>query len=525
MKRLLHFFSKENSIRGASIILIVTLTLSNILGLLRDRFLTKNVLMSDLDIYFAAFRIPDLVFNFLILGAITSAFIPVFSDFLAKDKEKEGYRVANTLINLSLIFTTISAIVLAIFMPYLIPLVVPKFDAERMTQAVTYSRLLMLTPIFFSISYITGGMLNCYKRFTNYAIAPLVYNFSIIIGAALLAPRYGVIAVVYMVVAGSFLHFLIQLPAALKLGYRYQLVIERGESIRKIIKLMIPRTISMGANQIMLLAFTAIASALAAGSIAAFELANNIQTMPVVVLGTSFATAIFPTLAQKIARKEEKEFSFYLNRALRSIGYLLIPSTAIFILLRAQIVRLLYGSGKFDWEDTRVTAATLGFFALSILAQGMIPLLSRAYYALKDTRTPMFISIATVILSILVAFPLTKYFSVSGLALAFSVGSYFNAFLLVHFLRRLYPGILDRALIYSYLKTLFAALVMALIVWGTLHVAANFVDMHRFWGVLIQSVVACGIGGLVFFLFSYLFRQEELKWALTRKINGEQQDK
>jgi len=522
MKRLLAFFSKENSIRGASILLIVTLALSNLLGLIRDRFLTKNISTFNLDVYYAAFRIPDLIFNFLILGAISSAFIPIFSDFLAQGKKEDGYRITNILINIGLIFMAVSGVALFFAMPYLMPLVVPKFDAGRMAETIKYSRILMITPIFFSFSYIIGGVLNCYKRFFAFALAPLVYNLSIILGAALLAPKFGVIGVIYFVILGSFLHLLVQLIPAIKLGYRYRAIVSFSEKpVKRIIRLMIPRTISMGSNQIMLIVYTALASALAAGSISAFNLANNIQTMPVVVLGTSFATAVFPTLAEKISSNQGKEFSFYLNRAIRAIGYLLIPSTVIFILLRAQIVRLILGSGKFDWEDTRMTAITLGFLSISILAQGLIPLLCKAFYALKNTRTPMYIAIATVIVSVIIAFPLARSLSVAGLALAFSIGSYFNLFALIYFLRKKYPRILNKNLVFSYAKTLLGSGVMAVSVWFSMHIAASYVDMSRFFGILLQAVFAGVVGLAVFLVLSYVMGQEEINWALRRKINVE----
>jgi putative peptidoglycan lipid II flippase len=522
MKRILHLFNKDNSVRGASIILIITLAISNILGLLRDRYLTKNIDLYNLDIYYAAFRIPDLIFNLLILGAIVSAFIPVFSEFIAHKKEEEGFKVANMLINAGLVFVAVSAIILIIIMPYLMVLVVPKFDHYRMEEAIRLSRLLMLTPIFFSVSYVLGGMLNCFKRFFIYSLSPIVYNLAIIIGAAVLAPKYGIVGVVYAVVAGSFLHLLIIIPSIVKLGYRYKPIISfKDETFLKIVKLMIPRSISMGAGQIMLLVYTAIASALAFGSISAFTLANNIQSVPVMVLGSAFSSAIFPTLAIKIAQKKEKEFAFYLNRALRAIGYFLIPSTFIFILLRAQIVRLLYGSGKFDWSDTRMTALALGFFSLSILAQGLVPLFSRAFYAMKNTKTPMYCSIATVIVSIIIAFPLAKYYSVAGLAIAFTIGSYFNAFTLSYFLNKKYPGVLDKDLFKSYVVTFVISLAMGVAVWSSMHIASLYVDMTRFVGVLSQTIIAIVSGAAVFFTLSYFFDQDEMKWAFSRKINGE----
>ena len=522
MKRIFNLFSKENSVRGASIILIITLTLSNVLGLFRDRFLTKNIATYDLDIYYASFRIPDLIFNFLILGAITSAFIPIFTDFIAKKNLKEGYRITNSLINIAALFLIISAIILVIFMPQIMPLVVPKFDPYRMEQSIRFSRLLMLTPIFFSVSYIFGGVLNSFKRFFAYALAPLFYNLAIIIGAYFLAPRYGLVSVVYMVIIGSIIHALVQLPSVMNLGYRYQFVLDfKDKAIKRIFRLMLPRTIGMGVNQLMLVVYTAIASTLAAGSISAFSLSNNIQTMPIVVLGTSFATAVFPTLTAKIAEGDKEGFAFYLTRSMRTIAFLLIPSTVLFVLMRAQIIRLILGSGKFSWDDTKMTALALGFFSISLLAQGLIPLLARAFYALKNTRTPMYISIVTVFISVAFGYPLARTMGVAGLALAFSIGSFVNAFILFVYLRKIYPHIWDSAVILSFIKITFISIVMGGAVWGVLHLMAQIVDMNRFIGVLSQAFVGTVSGVVIYLILSYIFDCKELKWALTRKINGE----
>ncbi|MCX6809090.1 MAG: murein biosynthesis integral membrane protein MurJ [Candidatus Berkelbacteria bacterium] len=529
MQRFLKLFSKENSIRSASIVLIITLTLSNILGLLRDRFLTKNIDTYHLDIYYASFRLPDLIFNFLILGAITAAFIPVFADYLAKKKKEEAFRLTNNLINLSVVAMVIFGIIMYFLMPVVMPWIANFSSPDRLQQSVQYSRILMLTPIFFSVSYIIGGVLNCSKRFLAYSLAPILYNLSIIFGGAVLAPRYGIRAVVVCVVAGSILHLLIQLFPAFRLGYRYKFILSlKDKSLKQILRLMLPRSIGMGANQIMLSFYNRVASTLAVGSISAFNLANNIQTVPSVVLGSSFATAIFPTLASKISEGKQDEFSLYLNKALSAIGFLLIPSTVIFVMFRAQIIRLILGSGKFSWNDTTMTALTLGAFSLSVLAQGMIPLLSKAFYALKDTRTPMYISIATVVVSVAIASPLSKLsfsqtpsgvLSVAGLALAFSVGSFFNAALLIYYLRRKYSGVLNKSLVFSYFKTIVFSAIMGLVIWRMNHILSNMVDMTRFVGILTQVVVSGTIGLVVFLALGYLFDSEEMKLAFTRKID------
>lgn len=520
MKKLLHFFSKENSVRGASVLLMVTLALSNILGLFRDRFLTKNIATYDLDIYYASFRIPDLIFNFLILGAITSAFIPVFSEFVSNKKYKDGFRVTNSLINVAVLAMAICAVVLYFLMPSLMHLIVPKFEPDRIEQAIRYSRLIMLTPIFFSISYVLSGVLNSFNRFFAYSLAPLIYNLSIIVGAAFFAPKFGLISVIYAVIIGSILHILVQLPSAIKLGFRYQPIMDvKNDAVTKIVKLMIPRTIGMGVNQIMLVVYTAISSTLAVGSISAFSLANNIGTMPVVVLGTSFATAVFPTLTAKIAANDKDGFAFYFNRSMRSIAFLLIPATVIFVLMRAQIVRLILGSGKFGWDDTKKTALVLGLFSISLLAQGLIPLIARGFYALKNTKTPMIISIITVVVSIALGYPLASLLGVSGLALAFSIGSFVNAILLFYYLAKIYPEIVDVEVLYSYIKITLISLIMGVLVWFTMHIMVSYVDMNRFFGVLTQTLVALLVGAIAYFGLSLFFDCDEMKWALTRRIN------
>lgn len=527
MRKIINFFNKENSVRGASLLLVSTLTLSNLLGLVRDRFLTKNVSTYNLDIYYASFRIPDLMFNLLILGAITSAFIPVFTDFIKDKKLSEGYKVTNSLINLAVITLSGTAVLFIIIMPTIIHVIVPSFDGYRMEEAVKLSRLIMLTPIFFSISYVFSGVLNSFNRFFAYSLAPLIYNLSIIVGAAFFAPRYGLIAVVYAVIIGSVLHALIQLPGVVRLGYRYQFVLDtNNKATKRIFRLMIPRTIGMGVNQLMLVVYTAIASTLSIGSIAAFNLSNNIQTMPIVVLGTSFATAVFPTLTSKIANNDKAGFAFYFNRAMRAIAFLLIPSTVVFILLRAQIIRLILGSGKFGWDDTKKTALALGFFSLSLLAQGLIPLIARGFYALKNTRTPMYISIVTAVISIILGYPLAREMGVSGLALAFTIGNFFNAFALFYYLSKIYPEIIDMTVLLSYLKTIIISLIMGAFMWLTMHIMAGAVDMSRFVGVLTQTLVSIIVGFIVFATISYIAKSDEIKWALTRKVydrkNGDQ---
>jgi putative peptidoglycan lipid II flippase len=277
VKKVAALLHKKNSLAMASAVLMITLTLSNVLGVVRDHFLTQKIPTELLSVYYAAFRIPDLIFNVLILGAITSAFIPIFTNLISREKEDEAWVVASSVINIAFLVLVGFSIILAIFMPWIAPLVVPGFDTAKLDLMVKLARIMLLSPIFFGLSYILGGILNSYKRFLVYSLAPLVYNLAIILGTLFFADKYGIFGVAVAVIIGAFFHFLIQLPVVLRLGFKFKMIIDwKHWGVKRIGLLMIPRALALGANQIMLLVFTSISSSLGQYSIAAYNLADNI---------------------------------------------------------------------------------------------------------------------------------------------------------------------------------------------------------------------------------------------------------
>ncbi|MBM2821062.1 MAG: integral rane protein MviN, virulence factor [Candidatus Berkelbacteria bacterium] len=490
MKRFLgNFFGSKNSFRAASLILIVTLFLSNVLGVVRDHYLSQKIPTDILSVYYAAFRIPDLIFNVLVLGAISSAFIPIFSSLLAHKKDKEAWEVANSVINTAIILLIIACAILV---------------------TVKLARIMLASPIFFGFSYIFGAVLNSSKRFVVYSFAPLIYNVSIILGTLFLSDRIGVVGVSLAVVAGAFLHMLIQIPVVIKLGWRWQALLDwKNAYVRRIGILMVPRAIGLGANQILLLVFTGIASSLSGSAVAIYNLADNIQTMPMVVFGTSFAMAIFPTLAEKYAQKDYESFDYFLNKTLRSILFFMVPIVFGVILLRAQIVRLILGSGFFGWQQTIDTANTLGYFAIALVFTSIIPLFARAFYALHNTKTPMVITIITVIVSIVAGKFLSASMGITGLALAYSIGSFINAVLLYLILRTKIK-ITEGKIIIFLIKIIIATVIMAVAIQELKLILAIFVDMRRFWGVFLQTLGATIGGGLIYILLAWIFGCEEI---------------
>ncbi len=518
MEKFKRFLHGENSVKGATVILIVTLLLSNILGLFRDHFLAQKISTNFLDTYYAAFRIPDLILNLLILGALSTAFIPIFAEHLAKKQSKEAWHIANSFINIAFVAIIICMIILWALMPSLIHAMVGSFDTEKQILTIKLGRIMLLSPLFFSLSYIFGGILNSYKRFVAYSIAPIIYNLSIIIFTLLFANAWGVYAPVVGVVVGAFLHMLIQIPTTISLGWRPMWVFDwANASIKKIVKIMVPRTIGLGAMQIMLLVYTAIAATLGGGAVAIFNLADNIQTMPTVVFGISFSTAIFPYLSQTASLGKHDDFARQIWKVARAILFILIPMGVAIILLRAQIVRIILGSGNFGWEQTIETAKTLGYFAIALFAQGLIPLFARAFYAKHNSKTPTIISIVSIIISIALGYYFTQFLGVAGLALAASVGAIFNAIYLYIMLRKDSAQIKnhERAFGSFLFKIIISTILMATIIQLAKYLSEPFVDMQRFWGVFTQFAIASILGIITYLGLSALFKLDEIDQVIS----------
>lgn len=523
IKQLKQLASKQSSLVGATALLVVTTLLSNVLGLLRDRFLAQKIATDALDTYFAAFRVPDFLFNFLILGTVSAAFIPVFVQYRDKG-EREAWDVASMTISLAVVVLVGVSLLLAVFMPVLIPFVVPDFSPEKQTVTTDLARLMLIQPIFFGLSYLLSGVLNAMKRFTVYAIAPLIYTLSIITATLGFADQYGVRAVVWGVVVGAFLHMLIQWLAIRSLGIRLVPILSLSHpALKQIGNMMWPRSIALGAMQSMLLVFTAIGSSLGVGSVAVYSLADNIQTMPTAVFALSFITALFPTISEAAARRNLADVASLVWRGIRYLAVIMIPSGIGLFLIRAQVVRLILGTGHFNWEATVATANTLGFFALSLLAQSLVVHLSRTFYALHDTRTPTLYNVIGYLIAIGMAYVLAPVagfgLGVPGLALAFSIGSTVNAFLLYLTVRRRLPQLLqaERELPVFLGHILLATLGLFLGVQLAKGVVASVVDMERFWGVLVQTVAACTVGAGAYWAVLQFFRVPELA-EITRVI-------
>jgi putative peptidoglycan lipid II flippase len=371
---------------------------SQFLALIRDHLLAARFGASHtLDLYYAAFRVPDFLFATVASLLSLYALLPVLSRL---EQKSEGHMIAFLRQALWLFFVGMGVISLGVFicMPQILSLVAPGLVGENF---VMLARILLLQPIFLGASNILASLTQMRQRFFLYSISPLLYNIGIIFGIVVLYPSVGVAGLGWGVVFGALLHMLIQLPFfASESAERPMPLPELIREFMAVLALSVPRTLALAATQITSLVLVAMASFLAQGSITVFMFAYNLQAVPLTIIGVSYSVAAFPTLARLHAKGEASEFARYIDTALRHIFFWSIPATVFIIVLRAQLVRVILGAGAFDWGATRLTAAALALFIISLAAQSVTLLIARAYYAAGNTKKPLYWGIVDVVISV-----------------------------------------------------------------------------------------------------------------------------
>lgn len=510
---------------------------SRFLGVFRDRILASQFGAGDvLDVYYAAFRLPDFVYNLLILGAVSAGLIPVFSSLLAKHKEDEAWKLINSILNLLSIGLVVICVTMFIFAPQLMKLITPGFSPEKMEQVINLSRIMFLSPLLLGLSAIFSSILQSFKKFFAFSLAPIFYNIGIIIGALFFVRWWGIYGLAWGVVLGSILHLVIQLTPIFSVGYKYSPGLNwRNKNVWLVGKLMIPRTITLVLSQINFLIITIVASTLAAGSLAVFNLANNLQSFPLGIFGVSLAVAALPVLSALAAQNKMDELVRTISTTLRQTLFFIIPISVLLFVLRAQVVRVILGSGSFNWYDTRLTAAALAIFCLSLFAQGAFPLLIRGYYALHNTKTPFLISLFSMVLNVASLFIFRWVFSfdnwfsattlfvlnlgdlhnvidlrILALPMAFSVAALVDMILLMIWLRRSIGRLDGRKILDSSWRIVVSSLVAGVFAYTVLQLINYFVATETFVGIFAQGFIA-GVAGLAgYWAMGYLLKMEEM---------------
>jgi putative peptidoglycan lipid II flippase len=528
-------FGREiKGLHEAAYLLAFFSILSQLFALIRDRLLAGSFGAGlELDIYYAAFKLPDLMFVLISTLVSVSVLVPQFVSYI--ENKKELKKIVNSIFT---ILTVTSAVVLILaffntanFLKWIVP---DLLNSDLGNELILITRIMLIQPIVLSFSSFMGSLVQAYKKFTVYALSPIFYNLGIILGILFLYPSYGLTGLAYGVVLGALFHLLLQVIFIFDEGIHPKITFKlQFKKVWYIVLNSFPRTASMLANQGILIFMTFLASTMVYGSLSTFNLSYNLQSVPLAIIGVSYSLAAFPSLSKYFQNKEFDKFYLNINKALRHIIFWSLPIMAMFIVLRAQIVRVILGSGNFDWEATRLVAASLAIFTLSIFAQSISILFLRAYYSMGKTLKPFLITLvlfATVFFSSFYFLDLVNSnfeiqikellrlgslsdISVLSLAMAFSFGQILYMILLVGFFGKL-KKIINKDLLRSTWQSLIGSLIAFLVAFLSLNILDDFFNLNTFFGIFFQGFIA-GIAGLILgFGFLILIDNREVKVAL-----------
>lgn len=535
-------FRRQSTILSAAVIMMTMVLASRFLGLWRNWFLARYFgAHGTLDAFNVAFVIPDLLANVLITGALSVAFIPIFMNLLHDKKEEEGEILASSVLNLALIIYTIIGILVLLFPYQANTLIAPGLPVATAAQAAILTRIIVFGEFFLVIGIFITSLLQSYHRFLVSAFAPIVYNLGIIFGIVVLSRSFGIYGVGIGVVVGSILHVLVQLIVLKNLGYKYKSVLSLGNtSVQKVLKLSLPRAIGAGVGQLEWVVSVILASTLASGSVAILKFSYDLQNVPIGVVGLSIATAALPTLSGEWNRKSFSDFKKTFLTSLFQLLYLAVPLSLILAVLRIPVVRLVLGSGLFDWSATVNTATTTSLFAIGVFAQAGFLLITRAFYAMHDTITPLKVALAGLVFHALISIyfifilshQLTWQISpVAYLGLATSFSGAFSFFTLFYLLGRKVGGFSSEEVLVPLVKIIVPTLAMGLFLYIPLHLRWSnhflidyIIDTTRTLNLLVLTSVVAGFGFFVYVLFTWWFGSEELASFLKmlpdfRRIN------
>lgn len=398
-------YSRQTSILSAASIIMATLMLSKILGLVRDRMLAHVFTPDKIDIFWAAFRLPDSIFQIIILGALSVAFIPVFTEHLEDKGKEDAFEMARAVLNVFLaIFILITILIYIFAQPLIATFIAPGFTPDMQLQVVALTRIILFGQVILVLGSFFIGISQSFQRFIIPSLSPVFYNLGIILGIIFLSKNFGIIGAAYGVVIGALLHAAVQLPLVWSLGFRFKLSLKFfNQGVREIMQLVSVRTIGLAAEQINETIGLALATLASIGSVTFLTFAQHLQVVPIGLFGATLAQAALPVLSAERARGKIEEFKITILTTLHQILFLTLPATAILIIIRIPVVRLVFGARQFNWEATVLTGATLAFLAIGLSAQAISLLLVRGFYALKDTRTPVVVSLIAVVLNIVLS--------------------------------------------------------------------------------------------------------------------------
>jgi putative peptidoglycan lipid II flippase len=503
--------ASHRQIARAATVVMITFVASRLLGLLRDVVISAHFGTSDaLDAYYAASRLNDLIFTLIAGGALASAFIPTFAGYLARNDDEGAWRLASNIINLMSLALAIVSILAAIFaQPIVSGLLGLGFDAAKQELTASLLRLLLIAPTIFGVSGVIMGILNAKQNFWLPGLAPSMYNLSMIGGVIFLSSAFGIYGLAIGAIVGAALHLIVQIPGLIKAGARFTPRLGlRDPGVRQVFRLMAPRVLGLATVQLNFIVETILASTLGTGAVSALNYAWRVMLLPQGVVAQSVAIAAFPTFSDQFARGKIDELRSALSATLRVILFIAIPSAIGLLVLRVPLIQLLFERGKFLDTSTELVATALGFYALGLIGHSGVEILTRAFYGMHDTRTPVILSIVSLILNLVLSLSLIGVMQIAGLALANTIAALTEMVLLAYVLHRRLHGLGDRRLIMTSVKTIVASIAMSIGVIIFLNITASL-------SIIIRSPGSMVIGAGIFAITAWMLRVEELRLIVS----------
>ncbi len=530
MIKILRKYDDNFSLSRATFIIGLATLLTKFVSLLRVNLFASRLAAGDLaDVYFTSFRIPDFIFNLLILGTMSVAFIPLYVQFKSKNKD-EALEFANTILNVSFLVMCLVLVVVYFFIGEITKFLVPGFPTEKLLETVKFSKLLLISPLIFTVSNLFTAILTSHKRFLVISLAPILYNIGIILGIVFLYPIFGFKGLAYGVILGALLHLTIQIPELIRVGYSYKFVLKiKDAKFKNFINLFLPRIFAFDSSSISLIIGSVFGSALGVGAIAVYNYAFDLQSVPLGIFAASTAAAAFPVLTSAHANGNLHEFIETLRKSILKILYYVLPISVMFLVFRAQIVRILLGHGKFGWDETILTFNALGIFSLSLASQALIPLLSRSFYAKHNTKIPVIVGALAMLINITLASYLHNSLGIIGIVAAFSISNSLNCIILFLLLRFkfLAPGnsiyleeYFDNPLVKNVVLIVLSSGLFGVVIYGMLYLMSVILATNTTLGLFIQTGIS-GITGVIIYLgiTKQMKLEESLNlWKIVERI-------
>jgi len=521
-KSLSILFKQQTNILSAAFIIMGTVLVSQLLGLVRQRLLIAIFGASNtLGVYLASTKLPDFMFQLIIAGALSTAFIPVFSDFLVKDKKHEGHKMASSLLTIGISLFLIIGAVLFIFAPFFLQIINPGsgYSPDQMMLMANLMRVILIGQLLFIVGTFFSVLLQSYNHFFIPGIAAAAYNFGMIIGILFLHSYVGIFAPALGVVIGAFIFILMQVPMVNKVGFSYTPIFSlKTPGVMTVLNLMWPRTLSIAIFQVGTLVTVGLISYLSSPgrNYVIFDLAQTLAFAPVVLFGQTIAQAAFPVLSREKDKLENFKVTFITS--FKQMLYLVLPVSAIILVLRIPIVRIVFGAPNLDWDATVLTGRTLALFSISIFSQALIALVSRGFYALHNTKIPLIVGGVATIFMIGSAYLFVAYYGmgIESIALAYSLGSLFNLVVLMIFLDRRVGGFEKIPLIISLSKFFASTVLTGVALYIPIKLLDQLVfDTTRTVNLLLLTGIS-SVAGLSLYLFlTWFFNVKEALMFIT----------